>query len=268
MIHIERGPAPRSLKSKAVRSRLAKAAKFFSIPSDQRLQARYKFSPAVLIEGVREALAETFNDKCAYCESPVSVDSYYDVESFRPRSRAVDNDGAVAPDHYWWLIYEWTNLLLSCSTCNKLKGSRFPIEGRRAPVRTTDPDLLRKEKPLLFDPCVDWPEEELIFSKSGKVASETKRGRMTISVLGLNRSTLITARRMEFKLLQSEWKEVPDLLNRKSRALRTLLADSTNEAHAFAAMRRQFVNEWCYEIVRQQPELENLLKPALSLRTA
>ncbi|HKQ51726.1 MAG TPA: hypothetical protein VJT74_05110, partial [Pyrinomonadaceae bacterium] len=128
MIHVQRGPAPAALKSQAAQSRLKSAAKFFSLPVEKRRQQRHQFYPAILFKGVREELAKAFRNKCAYCESPVETDTGYEVDCHRPRSRAVNLDGTLSPDHYWWLIYEWDNLLFCCATCNKLKGSRFPVE--------------------------------------------------------------------------------------------------------------------------------------------
>jgi uncharacterized protein (TIGR02646 family) len=269
MIHVKRGSPPAALKSAVVQSRFKAAAKFFSIEPDKRRQQRFEFYAAIQIEGVREALAKSFNDKCAYCESPIESVTGYEVDCFRPRSRAVNLDGTFSPDHYWWLIYEWTNLLFSCPTCNKLKGSRFPIEGTRVAPRVTDEDKLRAEKPLLLDPCVDHPEEELIFDASGKVASNTQRGRKTIDVLGLNRWVLIAARAREFKRLSAEWRTALALQKKSSDAeARANLSRLTKPNLPFLAMRRQFVNQWSNEAVLRKPQMEVVFKPSLTLRTA
>ena len=184
MIHVERGPAPSSLKSKPVQEKLKSAARFFGIPLEKRRQRRYSFHAAILISGVLEALARSFKRKCGYCETPVEGFTGYEIDSFRPRSRAVGLDGTLLSDYYWWLIYEWTNLILSCPTCNKLKGSRFPIEGARVAIGEKSEEKLLEERPLLLDPGTDFPEEELSFDDIGKVASDTNRGRVTIDVLG------------------------------------------------------------------------------------
>jgi uncharacterized protein (TIGR02646 family) len=259
MIHLERGPAPSILNSADVKSRLKSAAKYFSVPIKQRLQQRYNFFPAIRFEGVRDALAKAFHNKCAYCESPVETTTGYEIDSFRPRNRSVNLNGELAPDHYWWLTYEWPNMLLSCSACNKLKGSRFPIEGARAAIGTTDQDKLREELPLLLDPCFDYPEVELLFDQSGKVASDTKRGRVTIDVLSLNRTSLVELRAEELKLLSREWSTV---LKEKG------VAHLTSPARPFLAMRRQFVYQWSNERVNRNPKLRSIFESALSFRTA
>jgi uncharacterized protein (TIGR02646 family) len=269
MIHVERGPAPSALKSSSVQSKLRSAAAFFKTPLDKRRQQRYSFYPAILIPGVRDALAASFKNKCAYCETVVEVSTDYDVDSFRPRSRAVDRDGTISPDHYWWLIYEWTNLLFSCSTCNNLKGSRFPVNKERAPIGETRADALQAEEPLLLDPCVDYPEEELIFDEKGKVASDTLRGRKTIDVLSLNRSTLVGARATELIILREEWKELMGACKQPDeKKARSLFAHVIKSSEPFMALRRQFISQWSHEAVQRQPKLAAILKPALSFRTA
>ena len=123
----------------------------------------------------KQLLAET-GGKCAYCEAPISVVAFGDVEHYRPKSI------------YWWLAYCYDNYLASCQICNqKFKRHAFPIQNRkiRGPVirrNTTDafiaskagtigPDPLnqdevndfirqhKQERPLLLNPYFDDPAE-------------------------------------------------------------------------------------------------------------
>nr|WP_171815737.1 AAA family ATPase [Rhizobium leguminosarum] len=71
------------------------------------------------------------------------------------------------------------------------KGNRFPILGSRA---MSPADDLDGELPLLLDPTRDRPETHLVYSESGYVSSETERGNITISLLGLNRPALVQQR--------------------------------------------------------------------------
>ena len=146
---------------------------------------------------VRDALAELFNDKCAYCEVRVGVNSKPDVEHFRPKTGVIDEHGDKLPG-YWWLAGQWQNLLLACQTCNRRfreggKGNFFPIEGERAEPFTTGEELAA-EQPLLLDPTVDEPDDHLVFFDDGTVASETERGQTTIRIVALNRPELVAAR--------------------------------------------------------------------------
>lgn len=158
---------------------------------------------------VKDALIELYNGKCAYCEQKVED---LEVEHYRPKAI------------YYWLGCEWSNLLLSCSTCNSKehKGSHFPIEGKLAdainPVYQqvkgkkitykidrknllADSESLILEKPQLLNPEIDIPEEHLYFSRLGELKFKTNRGEKTIKILGLNRFNLFKKR----QILINKW---------------------------------------------------------------
>jgi hypothetical protein len=83
-------------------------------------------------------LLNIFNNKCAYCETPV-VRSSFHAEHYRPKGRVTTNgkkvkikdDKGQDYDHpgYFWLAFHWTNLLPSCAFCNTVNGKKneFPI---------------------------------------------------------------------------------------------------------------------------------------------
>jgi hypothetical protein len=61
-------------------------------------------------------LLEESSNKCAYCEAPLKVVAYGDVEHYRPKSV------------YWWLAYNYENYLASCTLCNQaFKKDHFPL---------------------------------------------------------------------------------------------------------------------------------------------
>ena len=60
---------------------------------------------------MRDALFALFNGKCAYCESRDDPLAPLNVQHHRPEGGALALDGAFSPDHYWWLAYDWENLL-------------------------------------------------------------------------------------------------------------------------------------------------------------
>ncbi len=93
----------------------------------------------------RDAL---FFGKCAYCEGALElIDG--DVDHFRPKGAVSDQhgkpitiDGDEFREHqgYYWLAYDWRNLLPSCKTCNQIyKGSQFPVEGKMRHLPPTCP---------------------------------------------------------------------------------------------------------------------------------
>jgi len=196
VIHVDRSDVkrPASLTQTLVELATAAASEFFRRDHRRRTQETFEFRPLWAEPDVQDALLRLFNSKCAFCETPTipSPTSWSTGETahFRPSSAAVNKDGTVAPDHYWWLAYEWSNLYLICGACNRSKGSRFPILGRRAEAQSDPTD----EHRLLLDPCFDDPAPELVFQPDGTVASDTDRGRTTIEVFALNRPELVSAR--------------------------------------------------------------------------
>jgi hypothetical protein len=130
--------------------------------------ADFDFPPVWLV--AREDLLGLFRGKCAFCEIPVTTEG---ITHFRPLRDAFDLTGKSSPEHYYWLAYEWSNLYLACSVCIRNKGNRFPVLGSRAPSGTPWAKLQKQERPILLDPCLDLPEEHLVFGDKGYVASAT-----------------------------------------------------------------------------------------------
>lgn len=163
-----------------------------------------------------ELARDTFKGKCAYCESRIdSTKSNFDIDHFRPKSRAIGLDGKVSHFHYWWLIADWNNLYLSCATCSANKASHFPVEGKRAKENAVWQDTVEFESGLLIAPCVDKPIEHLDFHEDGQVRSATQRGNVTIEILDLNRSSLVSARREAAAILKLAIKNGNDSLINK-----------------------------------------------------
>ena len=134
----------------------------------------------------------------------MSEPSAANVDHFRPTSDAVGVDGRPNHASYWWLAYRWSNLLLACTDCSRTKGQRFPVLGGRA----IDDEELIREQPFLLNPrsLDDNPEQWLLFYRDGTVASNDERGRSTIELLGLNRSTLIEARTTVAQEVQRQYR--------------------------------------------------------------
>ncbi len=112
-----------------------------------------------------------------------------------------------AHEGYYWLAYEWSNLLLSCSKCNNRKRNRFPIEGIRVIAAKIGIDGLPKgdylmansgvfdaEKSLLLNPEIDEVEKHFVFLPSGQIKALTLKGEVTIEVCNLNRKDLVLKR--------------------------------------------------------------------------
>ena len=154
---------------------------------------------------VEDHLAIVYHYKCAYCERICKAD----IEHYRPK-KAVTED--AAHPGYYWLCYEWTNLIPSCITCNRdgAKHNKFPILGPRvsAPIILPDGNInltlskagvapLLAERPYLLHPEVDRPENYFEFEPDPNGAGirivgidAEGRGNRTIQICLLNRHEL------------------------------------------------------------------------------
>ncbi|MDB2438604.1 AAA family ATPase [Hellea sp.] len=171
---------------------------YLSLNEKERLQNRPKFGTSYNSEDVREKLFTLFNGNCAYCESHASTIQFMDVEHFRPKMAAGNDQKSTRPDYYAWLAYTWENLLLSCKHCNVAKRNLFPVQGQRAPFKASVDECRKAERAMLIDPCYDHPAEHLSFSPDGVAIALTKRGHETINLLTLNREALVTERQRVF----------------------------------------------------------------------
>lgn len=150
-----------------------------------------------------------FYGKCAYCEAPIVAYRRDNIDHFRPKATITDElkqpiplrdtTGAVrlGPDGqpvmhpgYYWLAYDWQNLLPACAACNLGKHSRFPVNGRHA----QRPEEVADEKPLLINPASgrgeDDPDLHLFFDTLAEtIVPRTDRGRKCCEVFALNERT-------------------------------------------------------------------------------
>ncbi|MCU0125032.1 AAA family ATPase [Pseudomonas vlassakiae] len=256
MIRLNRGPVPDIFNSARIHKLRSEAASFFDQPKELRAQRRFEFQKyaAQLNPGMRKALAESFPSKCAYCETPIEKPL---IELFRPRQNASNLDGSVEEDCYWWLALEWSNILPACSHCNALKGSRFPVDGVRAGPYDSSISLAEEQR-LLLDPCEDEPSCVMLFLEDGRVTSDDFQGSVTIDVLGLNRETLVDARRRDLENLKRILSVKPKASETKN--LIELIGSMITDDSQYAAMRRQFVKSWVVEEAPPGVQTDSLLK--------
>jgi uncharacterized protein (TIGR02646 family) len=156
----------------------------------------------------KEFFREAFHGKCAYCESSVSVNQPGDIEHFRPKAEVTDLENCpVSHPGYYWLAYDWRNLLLSCALCNRVsiykkenigKGTRFPVVG----IHAQTPDAIESEQPLLINPASDRPEDDPaqhlgIDLATGLLIPKSARGETCIEVFELNKRNPLIKERKE-----------------------------------------------------------------------
>lgn len=162
---------------------------------------KHKFNSSIYRKTTIEALKLLYNNKCAYCESDGSASAPFQVEHFRPKAKTEEDDNH---NGYYWLAYEWSNLILGCSSCNRAKGNYFPVKGTRIvkplvdeftslPLTNylkIDSDELKGEEAILLNPEIDEVENHFYFIPNGEVVGIDNRGKVTIEKLQLNRQPL------------------------------------------------------------------------------
>jgi uncharacterized protein (TIGR02646 family) len=144
---------------------------------------------------VKNLLLDAQNRKCCYCERKILPSGFGDVEHFRPKAgvRQIGSSALIKPGYYW-LAYDWTNLLVSCGVCNTAwKQTFFPLRNERRRARWHG-DRIADERPMLVDPGSEDPRDHIRYSGDSPYAL-TPRGQTTIDRLGLRRGDLGEARR-------------------------------------------------------------------------
>lgn len=152
---------------------------------------------------VKTSLEAIQNNKCCFCEAKYKHVSSGDVEHFRPKARYSQGIGnpLIRPG-YFWLAYDWDNLLVSCEVCNRRnKGSYFPLSNpdRRFTSYNSNINL---EHPSFINPSLIDPEYHITFYK--EVPTHTSfQGAKTISYLSLDRQELNEMRLSKFNDLKA-----------------------------------------------------------------
>lgn len=196
MRYFRRPGVPKLFESPVANSVRGEIAEFMEYARESQ-QRRAPVNRRFLeVPELREALVATFDNACAYCETPF-VAATPVVAHHRPAGFAAGTDGATAFLHYVWLTYEWANLYVVCPLCTKHKENLFPVR-ERGPVGATIEVLRKFEGELLLDPCFHDPAEHLQFDRQGLARGITEAGSATVSILNLNRDDLVRQRRSAF----------------------------------------------------------------------
>jgi uncharacterized protein (TIGR02646 family) len=113
---------------------------------------------------VKAKLLSDQNCKCAYCECYLEGKSA-DVEHFRPKAsyRIAQGMKRYTPGYYW-LAYDWDNLLLSCQACNRaFKNDIFPLFDESQ--RDIAGKNISKEEPMILNPAKDDLAKHIEFNR-------------------------------------------------------------------------------------------------------
>lgn len=139
---------------------------------------------------VKSQLRRETQDKCAYCESRVTVVAHGDIEHVTPKS--------VDPN----LTFEWDNVTFACQICNQRKLDKTDI---------TDP---------YHDPVSDFA-----FLAPPFLVGKTVQARLTVLELALNRPELIEDRLEHIEMLSKSFEAIE---NEGDNRLRDLMLAELN----------------------------------------
>ena len=160
-------------------------------------------------EGVKDRLRHDQHDKCIFCECRINGD-YGAIEHFRPKKGySLYPDNTLITPGYYWLAYDWSNLLMSCSQCNSsYKKNHFLLADESG--RHIDKQKITDEEPLLINPSLENPARYIEFHEHIAAAKtdangDNPKGRHTIDLLQLNgRPDLVRNRRRVWNNYQTE----------------------------------------------------------------
>jgi uncharacterized protein (TIGR02646 family) len=205
MIFIERGMEPDILKTQGK----AEAEKLCAEYGQGKLA--FAFDGDIYGHAtVKAALKEMQRGKCCFCESKLTHITFGDVEHYRPKSGYKQTaKGKLEKPGYYWLVYEWRNLLLSCERCNRqYKKNLFPLENPATRARNHLDDIVR-ESPLLINPADTKPQDHIGFRAEIPYAvGGSAQGKATIAALSLDREDLNEQRRTKLNQLKISLKVI------------------------------------------------------------
>jgi uncharacterized protein (TIGR02646 family) len=204
-------------------------------------------------------LKHVFHEKCAYCEVHVTASGFGDAEHYRPKGNVTVSAGPTKRpvtladgkphDGYYWLAYDWRNLLPACTRCNNAKSDLFEVEGAHVADPSHDTSGLNAaERPFLLYPYEDDPSKHLRFGKNGVVAAidGSPRGKATIRILGLDRRELTEERwREQARALEALEGRVGQLMSDEN-ALATRAPDYMGPKAPFS----RAIHDWFVERAR------------------
>lgn len=160
-------------------------------------------------DSVISDLVQLYKNKCAICERDRGFE--LQVDHYRPfKERNSATDPQYNQPGYYWLAYEWSNLIPLCSTCNRKKSNKFQIrlgqgfnqivahDQNHVPgFNATCPNWLHNyELPLFINPEIETdPMKHFSYRSNCEMVGRTDEGIVTIEVCDLNRKDLKRQRR-------------------------------------------------------------------------
>ena len=233
------------VKSAEVPKTLADKAEFETEKIRKAVKQGLNFSLSSIYRAkdVKRQLRNDQHGKCAYCERYLNGD-YGAVEHYRPVKAYQQCQGSpLQSPGYYWLCYDWKNLLLSCDTCNSsYKRNLFPLADERE--RNIAEERIDKEIPLIINPVYDDPgtyieyrQYEVCAKSVGQLG--TIKGETTIKIFHLNDDPLLVESRRRGWGRYVQVKAIKKILSCCPNANLSIdLSEFTNDSAEFAGMFR------------------------------
>jgi len=218
-------------------------------------KGKHKYKSAYYGAGCKKELESLYHNKCCFCESDPSPAAFWQVEHFRPKNKSPKKSPYGTHEGYYWLGYEWSNLLLVCQKCNNKKSSHFPIADQTLRLNSHSVDfagniiflitdtVYQNEGHMLLNPEIDTVEDYFIFKPNGEIAGIDPEGRgaLSIKLYGLQRERLVLGRKkiaddffdeikealVKYNLSEINENSLIDILNLKFNTLRNKSTDKT-----------------------------------------
>lgn len=209
------GSEPVRLKTKGAEETKKNVQKYLQTPKNKRTSLSFNIKKSIYdgnvekrkdSERIKNLLLRIQNNTCCYCESKFRATSSGDIEHYRPKGAFKQNKGdkdAHSPG-YFWLGYDWNNLMVSCEGCNRAtKNDLFPLKNPNVREKVFDTLDVSIEEPLLLNPYEEeHPENHLTFVGCIE-AGTTEEGKATIDICQLYREDLKNEREERLNLLNA-----------------------------------------------------------------
>lgn len=186
---------------------------------------------------VKKQLIDDQKEKCCFCEAKFIATSYGDVEHFRPKKAYKKGNKLIYPGYYW-LSYDWNNLLFSCEKCNRsFKKNEFPLLDETTRIKNhNDTVSLVYEKHTLINPITENPEIYIKFNQHIPIEDDdNERGKTSIKAYGIDREELNVERREHLNklILYKKISEIDINDNEQTNHAMSLYGMSKTELAAF-----------------------------------
>lgn len=230
-------------------------------------------------KALKEELKKLSYGKCWYSEAR-EIYSYYHVDHFRPKQRAIDDTSGVKVerDGYWWFTFDYKNYRISGGVGNTMKVDHFAV---RANCATCPEDDCEDEVIYFLDPTKKNDPRKLIVNENGEMKPANTvdtnwdhiRAKYTIEKLDLNFPDLKNARHLKWKkcntliqevdILDAELQSAPsarkeERLENKLEEIRKLIAPCEELSATVRACLRASRRDWALALLEESIEVDNI----------